>query len=380
MAKSTVTIPLPSQHLGTTRVVTTHRYGAQGARPKAYVQAGLHADEIPGMLTAHHLIARLDQADSDGAVRGEIIIVPVANPIGLDQYMAGRLHGRSSLEQGQNFNRGFADLIEAVAPAIEDKLGADAAGNVAIIRQALLEALGERRSANDVQELRRTLLGMAIDADMVLDLHCDLESLMHMYVSDDLWPDGSDLAAQLGCRAVMLAGDSGGDPFDEACSMPWWKLRLRFGDRFPIPASCLSATIELRGKADVDDETAASDADNIFRFLQRRGVIAGTAGPIPPARCEATPLSAVDRMVAPVPGIIAFKRAIGDSVQAGEVVAEIVDPTAEDPLTARVPLVSRTTGVLWSRSQMKMAAAGETVAAVAGSIPLSERSWSLLVD
>ena len=61
-------------------------------------------------------------------------------------------------------------------------------------------------------------------------------------------------------------------------------------------------------------------------------------------------------------------------------VAEIVDPTAEDPRAARTPLVSRTAGLLWSRTQMKMAAAGETVAAVAGTVPLSDRTWSLLVD
>src|SRR3954465_13956997 len=125
MAKTVVSLPLPPQHLGTTRTITVQRYGKPGARPKAYVQAGLHADEIPGMLTAHHLIARLDDADRKGAIRGEIIVVPVANPIGLDQFVGGRLLGRSSLEQGQNFNRGFADLVETVASQLEDGLGAD---------------------------------------------------------------------------------------------------------------------------------------------------------------------------------------------------------------------------------------------------------------
>lgn len=380
MAKTVVSLPLPTHHLGTTRSITVHRYGSPGARPKAYVQAGLHADEIPGMLCAHHLIARLDEADRDGAIRGEVIVVPVANPIGLDQYVAGRLYGRSSLEHGQNFNRGFADLVETVIPRLDEHLGSDPAGNVAAIRSALIQGLADLRPANDLHELRRTLLGMAIDADFVFDLHCDLESLMHMYTSDELWPDAADLAAQLGCRAVMLAGDSGGDPFDEACSMPWWKLRAHFGDRFPVPTACLSATIELRGKSDVEDGNAASDADNLFRFLQRRGVIAGHPGPVPPLRCAATPLSGVDRLIAPVPGVLAYRRRIGDLVRAGEVIVDIVDPTAEDPRTARTSLTTRTSGILWSRNQTKMAVAGETVAAVAGAQPLDDRKWSLLVD
>ena len=71
MAKTVVALPLPTQHLGTTRTITVHRYGDPAARPKAYIQAGLHADEIPGMLSAHHLIAQLDEADRQGAIRGE---------------------------------------------------------------------------------------------------------------------------------------------------------------------------------------------------------------------------------------------------------------------------------------------------------------------
>jgi hypothetical protein len=59
-----------------------HRYGKPGARPKAYLQASLHADEIPGMLAAHHLIGLLDDADKRGEIKGEIIVVPVANPVG----------------------------------------------------------------------------------------------------------------------------------------------------------------------------------------------------------------------------------------------------------------------------------------------------------
>lgn len=117
-----------------------------------------------------------------------------------------------ALEHGQNFNRGFADLVNSIVPRLEERLGSDAAGNVAAIRSALLDGLADLHPSNDLHELRRTLLTMAIDADFVLDLHCDLESLMHMYTSDELWPEAADLASQLGCRVVMLAGDSGGDP------------------------------------------------------------------------------------------------------------------------------------------------------------------------
>ena len=175
------------------------------ARPKAYIQAGLHADEIPGMLSAHHLIARLDEADRQGAIRGEIIVVPVANPIGLDQYSRDACMDEARLSRGR--------ISTAASPILSKPSFPGWKTGSAPILPAMSQRSGRRCSkvwpdlcpANDLQELRRTLLGMAIDADFVFDLHCDLESLMHMYTSDELWPEATDLAAQLGCRAVMLA-------------------------------------------------------------------------------------------------------------------------------------------------------------------------------
>ncbi|MFX8335598.1 hypothetical protein ABTL52_20315, partial [Acinetobacter baumannii] len=79
---------------------------------------------------------------------------------------------------------------------------------------------------------------------------------------------------------TLLAEISGGNPFDEAVSGPWWALAKRFPDH-PIPPACFAATVELRGAKLVEDALAASDAAGLHRFLQRRGVIAGDPGPLP---------------------------------------------------------------------------------------------------
>ncbi|OYY09383.1 MAG: hypothetical protein B7Y70_10275, partial [Rhizobiales bacterium 35-68-8] len=65
--------------------VTVLRFGTPGARPKAYLQAGLHADEFPGMLALRHLAAELAVADAEGRITGEVVVVPQANPVGLTQ-------------------------------------------------------------------------------------------------------------------------------------------------------------------------------------------------------------------------------------------------------------------------------------------------------
>ena len=45
---------------------------------KVYLQAGLHADEMPGVLVLQHLMALLDEAEKRGQILGEVLVVPAA--------------------------------------------------------------------------------------------------------------------------------------------------------------------------------------------------------------------------------------------------------------------------------------------------------------
>lgn len=376
MPRTVESIALPVARLGTRRTLSVHRFGTPGARPKAYIQAALHADETPGMLVAHHLLRLLDRAP----VTGEIVVVPAANPVGLAQVLEGAHVGRYGLDGGGNFNRDFPDLVPGAEALLRGRLGPDATANVPLVREALRTAHAEHRPTGEVGALRHALLGLALDADLVLDLHCDNEAVMHLYTGDALWPEAADLAAELGCRAVLLARESGGHPFDEACSAPWWLLAERLGDATPIPPACLAATVELRGKSDVDDAQAAADAEALMRILIRRGVVAGDAAPPPPLRCEATPLAGLDRVTAPVSGVLAFHHAVGEPVKAGEIIADIVDPTAADPATARTPVTAGTDGLLMARFDRRFVGLGDLVASVAGATPVPTRGAGLLFD
>ncbi len=377
MAHRTERIALTTASPGTARHLAVHRFGTPGARPKAYVQAGLHADEIPGMLVAHHLCRRLAAADARGEVTGEVVLVPAANPIGLSQWALGMHLGRFESGSGGNFNRDYPDLAAATAERVTDSLGDDADENVRRLRNAMLDAVAALTPKSELEDLRLTLMRLAVDADIALDLHCDLEALCYFFTSEASWPDLTDLAAELGARAVLLATRAGGNPFDEALSAPWIDLAERFAGR-PVPQGCHSATIELRGTADVGDALAADDAAALLRLLQRRGVVAGDPGPLPDLLCEATPLSGADSIAAPAAGIVALHKSPGDHVEAGDVVADIVDPTAADPAAARTPVVSRASGLLYSHVRDKLVRPGQTVANVAGPTPLPHRSGNLL--
>ena len=381
MTRETSRIPLPAMSPGTKRAITVHRFGTPGARPKAYFQAGIHADEIPGMLTLHHLTRLLDEADARGDIIGEIVVVPFANPIGLNQRYEGDLLGRYEFRGGGNFNRNFPRLDEAMGDRVEGKLGADADANVALIRATFLAEVEALSPRNEIEAQRKTLMGLAGDADWVFDLHCDSEAVLHLFIGTHLWPEMADLSAQMGSQATMLEIDSGGGSFDEAFSRPWWTLAQRFCDQFPIPFACLSATVELRGTADVGNHLNARDADNLLRYLQRRGVVAGDPGPLPEALCDATPLAGIEYHSAPHAGIVNYLVEPGAWVKAGDTVAEIIDPNADDPATARTPLISTIDGVLVGRHLMKFCVPGERVCRVSGAEPLANpEDWSKLED
>ncbi|TXH32664.1 MAG: succinylglutamate desuccinylase/aspartoacylase family protein [Rhodospirillaceae bacterium] len=380
MSKRIDRITLPSMSPGTDRFLKVHRYGTPGAQPKAYLQASLHADEIPGMMAAHHLIRRLDEADKRGDILGEIIVVPVANPIGSNQVVNGVHAGRYELRGGGNFNRRWPDLFAGLVEATAGKLGADATSNVAVVRQAIGDRLSTMTASGELSALRLELSKLAYDADFVLDLHCDDDSHVHLFLIPDHWPEGQDLAALIGAEAVLLAADSGGASFDEVFSSPWAKLQEAVGAGYPVPAACLAATVEFRGRADVFDEIGEKDADALYTFLQRRGLIAGKARDLPAPRCQATMLDACDVVRSPAAGILAYKAQLGQQVRTGDVIAELIDPLADDQAAARQIIRCQTDGKVLSRSMHKLVAPGDSVAKVVGSKSLAYRTGLLLED
>jgi hypothetical protein len=369
----TTRIDLPAATPGTRRHLLAHRFGRPGARPKAYLQAALHADELPGALVLRHLGRLLEAVEGTGRITGEILLVPIANPIGLAQSVMHSHLGRYELASLTNFNRGWPDLVPAAAERLAGRLGADTEANVLLIRDVLRALVRELPAVGENAALRKALMGLAVDADLVLDLHCDLEAVLHLYLGTPLWPGARDLAAELGAEAVLLAEESGGNPFDEAFSAPWWQLAARFPEQ-PIPLACLAATLEHRGLRDVDDALAAEDAEALLRFLMRRRVIDGDPGPLPTPRAAATPLAGVAMVEAPSSGLLLFDVAPGAEVAAGARVARIVDPLAVDELEVLAPVAGR----VFARALRGFARAGEVILKIAGAEPIPGRAGRLL--
>jgi predicted deacylase len=346
--------------------LTSYRFGtprdASGSGKKVYIQASLHADEVPAMLVAHVLRRELERLEAEGKIHGEIVLVPAANPIGLSQVVHGAPFGRYDLASGINFNRFYKHVAADLKESLKGRLGPDAGANVALIREHARRAVAGWNTESPTQDLKKTLLSMAIDADIMLDLHCDNEAVLHLYTGTPLAEQVKPLAALLGAHATLLARESGGEPFDEACSRLWWNLADHFGPETPIPMACIGVTVELRGEMDVRYDLAEKDAHGLLQYLAHQGVLDIEQAPLPALIAEPTPLEGVEPLAAPHSGVLVFLKRLGDRVRENEAVADIVNPVSGKVSTLRATRA----GVLFASTAHRHLLRGMHVCKIAG--------------
>jgi predicted deacylase len=371
------TINLPRHAVGTQHSLKVWRFGEPGASPKIYIQASLHADELPASLAAAKLLPRLVAADEAGKISGEIILVPVANPIGLNNVSLRTHNGRHHLPTGENYNRGFHDVSDDVLNAIDGNMANGPEADTSLVKAEVARALAAATPANEAQALRLELMRLACDADIVLDLHTDSEAQMHLYLDQDHWPQAADLAGLLDARVVMFARASGGGPFEETIAWPYVRAREIYGaDAVELP---LTVVIELRGEYDASHEFSDFDADALYRFMCHRGAIAEDAGLLPEFTGVAAPFSATDTLTAKAAGIVVYTADIGQVVKKGDVLVEIIDPLSDGNMVAD-RIAAAADGVFFARSNQRLAWPGETIGKVQGTGALAHRTGKLLYD
>jgi len=353
--------PLISPVLGTQRCIDSFHFGTPNSGKKIYIQASLHADELPGMLAAWKLKQQLVRLEAQGHINGEIILVPVANPIGQNQQLMDVHLGRYELETGKNFNRGYFDSFESVVELVEGKLSTDPEANKQLIRAALRQTMQAWQVDTEMHSQQKTLQTLCCDADIIIDMHCDFEAVQHTYCTDYSWDSIAPLAHYLDSKANMLANETGGNPFDSAFDMVWQRLQARFGDI--IPKACQAVTLELCGQADVYHEKSDADAAALINYLRHLQVVTDKpAEVLTTTATPATDLAAVEPLTSNMGGVLVLCTEVGETVEAGQLIAEVINPITDQVQQVR----ASQPGLLFSRSLRRTATAGMLVAHIAG--------------
>lgn len=297
--------------------------------PGIYLQGALHADELPGTAALHYLSLRLREIEENdpGAICGNITIVPSANPIGLAQSLFGQPQGRFDNSDRENFNRDF--------PRID------------FSKRAKLTEPDPHASAT--QRLKAALLAMALEHDIVLDLHCEDEGQQYAYLDQASWPGAADLAQCLNLDAVLLS-DGFSTAFEEA-------VAFAFASAPPgAHGARLASTLELRGQSDVYPATAKQHAEQLETFLAGRGILARPHAANKEWTGPAVSLDNIAIVRAPKGGTILFHVDVGDTVTEGQHIATLL---TNPGISNGEPIEAPAAGTILSRSLYRFARIGD---------------------
>jgi predicted deacylase len=287
--------------------------GSRPGAPSAYLQAALHAGELPGTVAIHALMPKLKKAEAEGRIRGAITLVPAAN----DHFKLDRPD-------------------PALIPAEDGLPTVD-------------------------QRLKARLLKLSLGHDIVLDLHCDDEGVAYFYVPAPLWPAMADCAAAFGAAAVILWDPPSDGEFEDAALHPY----LAAGADL---SRLVVTTVELRGIADVDSGYAEADAQGLYRLLVSRGVIEDTT--LKPAggyQGVAAPIRNVEMVKTQKAGAVLYDVKPGERVRAGQRLATIVHAPGEEDGT--IDILAPQAGYILTRRSTRALKAHDDVLKLVGEKP-----------
>lgn len=356
-----------------------YRVGPTKADRKVYLQAAIHADEQPGILVLHHLLQLLRDADKAGDLNAQFVVFPMVNPLGMADIEFGQHQGRYNRGTGVNHNRGWPSLYPAVGQELIEKLGEDGDENIAMVRAALRAWVDDMPQLTALQQWRQTLFAEACDADYVFDIHCDDDSLIHIFSVPQLQDSMQQLADRTGAAATLMAENSGGGFFNEVWPGIWLRLARECPDK-PIPLPVVSCTIEYRGKFDTFDDLNRGDAENLYGYFQAQELISGKALGNKTQAPAATDLRATEYLRAPQAGLLVYCVELGDRVARGDRVADLLRLDGEGAFIERIPIMAGTTGLVLSRVVKKYVWRDANISKIVGTEILDSRGEYLLSD
>lgn len=364
---------------GRTTELNYFRIGPESAQKKVYLQAALHADEQPGILILHHLLQLLRDADSAGELKAEFVLFPMVNPLGMGDIEFGQHQGRYNRGSGVNYNRGWPLLFDAVGSELAEKLGTDADANILLVRAALRDWVESLPRTTALEQWRQCVLGEACNADYVFDIHCDDDALVHIFTVPQLQENMQQLANWVGAAATLLAEDSGGASFDEVWPAIWLRLARECPDK-SVPLPVVSCTLEYRGQFDTFDELNRRDAQNLYGYFQAEGLITGKVIGKKKEAATPTDLRATEYLRAPQAGLLAYCVELGDQVEKGDRIADLIRLDGDGAFVERTPLLAGTSGQVISRMITKYVWRNAKIAKIVGTEILESRGDYLLSD
>ncbi|WP_440992727.1 hypothetical protein [Cysteiniphilum litorale] len=275
-------IPFRTTISGLTHSISVIEYKHPQAKANIYMQAALHAAESNGIALIYLLREYLETHDFPY----NVTLVPFANPFAMDIKIGEYTYGRFDAKTGENWNRGFKNLLTAHAGL--EKIDLDAFvekyqdQGFDTLCQRFSELLSARLAVslqNDTaphERLANILHDLALAADFSFDLHCDSISAPYIYAPSYLH---SARLKHFNSNAFILTPNEPSGCFNQAIFYPWWQLTDCWngitGDNKTPPKHAF--TYEMGNKESFDLKNAKHLLEGVLEYINNSANVKNTS-------------------------------------------------------------------------------------------------------
>ncbi|WP_096738932.1 succinylglutamate desuccinylase/aspartoacylase family protein [Pseudoalteromonas atlantica] len=324
-----ITTPISQENIvvgevanGLPLTIPVYRLKGDGSGPSVYIQANMHGAEVQGNAVIFQLLEQLKQLN----LKGDITLVPYANPIGCNQKSGEFTLGRFDPITGTNWNRMYHYNSDLVTQFAREHSQYDDAALKSNFKKALLDEIhaklnGPAYLLNTGKRIALNLQKLAHQADIVLDLHTGPISSKHLYCPTY----ASDSARYFNIEHVLLIPSDFDGAMDEASFCPWWHLSDALsaqGRDFNVQVEAF--TVELGSQEKIDLAAAFDDANSILSYLNHKNVLVDAAYQPKQMTRYACHLDDYFAYYAPIGGMVEYVAPLGAHIKAGEPIAHIL--------------------------------------------------------
>jgi len=312
---------------GAALTVPVYRLKGDEHSPSVYIQANMHGAEVQGNAVIFQLLELLKNTD----IKGDITLVPYANPVGCNHKNGEYTLGRFDPITGMNWNRMYHFDADMIKPFVRESIGKDDSTIEKNFKKLMIDSIEQKLEHNIFglttgQRMAYQLQRLAHQADYVLDLHTGPISSKHLYCPEY----AKESAKYFDIPHTLLIPNSFDGALDEATFCPWWDLQEAFaelGIEFSISSETLnkeSFTVELGSQEQIDLDVALEDAKSIMNYLHYKKVIAAPKYQAKEMTRYACYLKDYKAFYSPMGGMVDYLAEFGKPLPAGEPLARIL--------------------------------------------------------
>lgn len=368
MDVTTNLIDLQSLASGDVLQLKTYHFQGKNSTKKVYIQANLHGAEIVGNAVIYELIEFFSQLNNE-QIEGEIILLPMCNPVGGNQRNLFFSTGRYSPYDGLNWNRIFWDYLhespdldkfvhENINLSKEEIYRHYLTDILSTFTKKIEETNNYQRNISFSEHFRNILQSLSLDANYVIDIHSSSVSAIDYIYSFDRRQKSTDYFL---FEYAILMNKYDGNAFDEAFLNPWLVLEKKLNQAGRnITFDVEAWTLELGSGMRVKEESVKKGVRGIINYLTYKKILKLDVIE-PQNKTKFILKNNLRHYYAPQGGIIRNRLPAGTKIQPGEILYQLLTFEKKEKKPTIIDIKSADQGIIYDVSTNDTVNQGEYI-------------------